>query len=163
LLVPATAMGATLPMLTRALSERDPNFGSVLGRLYGYNTIGAVLGALAAEVCLVGWFGVRGTAGVSASIYLAAAAVALAVERSLSAWRRGDREGFVRAEPREASCAAARGELVRRRLAAARVRGGLVPAPPPLRRSERAHLLDPAGGGAVRDRARRARRRARAL
>ena len=55
LLVPATAMGATLPILVKALSERDANFGAVLGRLYGYNTMGAVAGALATEVFLVGY------------------------------------------------------------------------------------------------------------
>ena len=83
LLVPATAMGATLPILVKALSERDPNFGAVLGRLYGYNTMGAVLGALASEGFLVGWFGVRGAALAAAALYLSAAAVALAVQRAL--------------------------------------------------------------------------------
>jgi spermidine synthase len=83
LLVPATAMGATLPILVKALSERDPNFGAVLGRLYGYNTMGAVLGALASEGFLVGWLGVRGAALAAAALYLSAAAVALAVQRAL--------------------------------------------------------------------------------
>jgi predicted membrane-bound spermidine synthase len=83
LLVPASAMGATLPILVRALGERDPNFGSVLGRLYGYNTLGAVLGALASEVCLVAWFGVRGAALAAASIYAAAAVVAIFLQRAL--------------------------------------------------------------------------------
>jgi len=62
LLLPATAMGATLPVLVRALLAKDPNFGSVLGRLYGWNTLGAVAGAVAAEGALLGWFGIRGTA-----------------------------------------------------------------------------------------------------
>jgi len=44
LLVPSTAMGLTLPLLTKALVMADPNFGRVLGRLYGWNTLGAVLG-----------------------------------------------------------------------------------------------------------------------
>jgi predicted membrane-bound spermidine synthase len=85
LLVPATAMGATLPILVKALGERDPNFGAVLGRLYGYNTLGAVLGALAAELFLVGWFGVRGAALAASALYLSAAAVALWVHRTLAA------------------------------------------------------------------------------
>ena len=38
-LVPATAMGATLPVLVGILSSRDPNFGAVLGRVYGWNTL----------------------------------------------------------------------------------------------------------------------------
>lgn len=85
LLVPATAMGATLPILVKALCERDPNFGSVLGRLYGYNTMGAVVGALASEVWLVAWFGVRGAALAASLLYITAALVALAVQRALAA------------------------------------------------------------------------------
>ncbi|HIG11242.1 MAG TPA: hypothetical protein EYQ59_06305, partial [Planctomycetes bacterium] len=34
LLAPATAMGATLPVLTKALFRIDPSFGAVLGKLY---------------------------------------------------------------------------------------------------------------------------------
>ena len=63
LLIPSTAMGITLPLLTKALAGRDPNFGRVLGRLYGWNTLGAMFGVvLAAEMYLVGAYGVRGTA-----------------------------------------------------------------------------------------------------
>jgi spermidine synthase len=57
LLIPAIAMGATLPLLVKALLARDPNFGSVLGRLYGWNTLGAVAGAVAGELFLLGWLG----------------------------------------------------------------------------------------------------------
>ena len=46
LMVPATAMGATLPVLVKALSRRDNNFGRVLGKLYGWNTLGATAGVL---------------------------------------------------------------------------------------------------------------------
>ena len=85
LLVPATAMGATLPILVKALSARDPNFGSVLGRLYGYNTMGAVFGALASEAFLVEWLGVRGASLAASLVYVSAALVALAVQRALGA------------------------------------------------------------------------------
>ena len=79
LLIPATAMGATLPLLVKALRARDTNFGAVLGRLYGWNTAGAVLGAVAGEAALIAWFGVRGTTWVAAGLNLAAAAGALAL------------------------------------------------------------------------------------
>src|SRR5207249_1074290 len=46
LLVPSTAMGVTLPLLTRALTGHNPKFGTVLGRLYGWNTLGAVIGVV---------------------------------------------------------------------------------------------------------------------
>jgi MFS family permease len=85
LLIPSTAMGATLPLLVAALYRRDPRFGRVLGLLYGWNTAGAVLGAVAGEAFLVGLFGIRGSALVAASINGVALLLALAVARPLDA------------------------------------------------------------------------------
>src|ERR1051325_1785122 len=65
LLVPTTAMGLSLPLLVKGVMRWDANFGSVLGRLYGWNTVGAVAGALAVEMLLVEQFGVRGSAFVA--------------------------------------------------------------------------------------------------
>jgi predicted membrane-bound spermidine synthase len=76
LLVPSTAMGATLPLLVRTLSARDSEFGRVLGRLYGWNTLGAVAGTLATELVLVGSLGIRGSAWVAAGANLLAAGLA---------------------------------------------------------------------------------------
>lgn len=83
LVIPTTAMGATLPLLVRVLVERDANFGSALGRLYGWNTLGAFVGCLAGELALIEWFGVRGTALVAGSANLVAAAGALFLARHL--------------------------------------------------------------------------------
>ena len=77
LLVPSCAMGATLPLVAAALSAHDPNFGRTLGRLYGWNTFGAVLGALVGDLILIEAIGIRGTALVAAASNLAAAAGAL--------------------------------------------------------------------------------------
>ncbi len=79
LLIPATAMGATLPVMVAALRARDPSFGGALGRLYGWNTLGAVVGALAGEVALLEWVGVYGSAGVAAGCNGIAALGALAI------------------------------------------------------------------------------------
>jgi spermidine synthase len=87
LLVPAIAMGATLPLLVKVLLSRDPNFGSVLGRLYGWNTLGAVVGAVAGELFLLGWLGVARTALVAAGSNTMAAAAALLVFWRVSATR----------------------------------------------------------------------------
>ena len=76
LMVPAVAMGATLPVAVKALAARDPNFGRVLGRLYGLNTLGGVLGALGAEFVLLPALGVRWTAVAAAALNLGAAACA---------------------------------------------------------------------------------------
>ncbi|MFN2541244.1 MAG: spermidine synthase, partial [Chthoniobacterales bacterium] len=61
LLVPTTAMGLTLPVLIEDPLLRRLDFGRVIGFLYGFNTLGAVVGALLGEVYLVKAFGVRGT------------------------------------------------------------------------------------------------------
>jgi spermidine synthase len=83
LCIPATAMGATLPLLTQALASRSASFGGAFGQLYGWNTLGAVVGALAGEALLIGWLGVRGTALAAAGCNVLAAIGALALDRSL--------------------------------------------------------------------------------
>lgn len=79
LLIPAIAMGATLPLLVKVLLDRDRNFGSVLGRLYGWNTLGAVVGAVVGDVVLLEPLGVQGTAFVAAGANLLAAFAALSM------------------------------------------------------------------------------------
>lgn len=81
LLIPATAMGATLPVLAGALSTSEPRFARVLGSLYGWNTLGAVAGALCGEGFLIERFGVRGTAWCAVALNAAAAASALRLSR----------------------------------------------------------------------------------
>jgi spermidine synthase len=76
LLIPSTAMGATLPVLVKGLMRHMPQFGPALGRLYGWNTLGAVLGAVAGELALVEALGVRGTGLFAAGLNATAALVA---------------------------------------------------------------------------------------
>jgi len=85
LLVPTTAMGLTLPLLAKAVSDADGNFGRVLGRLYGWNTLGGMSGALCGELWLIGWLGQRGTALGAAGLNLVAAAIVLLMRRHLCA------------------------------------------------------------------------------
>ncbi len=85
MLVPATAMGATLPLLVAALYARDRRFGAVLGQLYGWNTLGAVAGAVVGEALLIGWFGIRGAAMCAAGGNALAAALVLGLARPLGA------------------------------------------------------------------------------
>jgi hypothetical protein len=61
LVVPTTAMGATLPVLAGAVCSARPGFGRALGRLYGWNTLGAVAGAVGTETLLVPAFGIFGS------------------------------------------------------------------------------------------------------
>ena len=77
LVIPAIAMGATLPVLAQALSRHDPNFGSNIGWLYGWNTLGAMFGAISTELFLVPAFGIINS-GLSALVFnLIAAVIAL--------------------------------------------------------------------------------------
>ena len=78
LLAPATAMGATLPLLVAALTRARNGLGPALGHLYGWNTLGAVTGVAGAELWLIGTFGVAGAAGCAALLCLSAAAIAVA-------------------------------------------------------------------------------------
>lgn len=84
LLIPSTAMGLTLPLLTRTLTSQPGRFGAVLGQLYGWNTAGAVAGVAATEFVLVATVGIRGTAFAAAVLSVAVAAVALVFDRR---WR----------------------------------------------------------------------------
>ena len=77
LLIPSTAMGITLPLLVGALMRDDRRFGLVLGRLYGYNTLGATSGVIVSEMYLVGAYGVRRTALLAGALSLVTAAIAL--------------------------------------------------------------------------------------
>jgi hypothetical protein len=81
MLLPATGMGMSLPLLTRALTLGDPRFGVALGRLYGWNTPGGVAGAVAGETLLVARLGLFGTAVVAASLNILAAAGCLYLDR----------------------------------------------------------------------------------
>ena len=91
LLAPATAMGATLPLLVAALTRRRAHLGPALGHLYGWNTLGAVIGVAGAELLLIGTFGVTGAAACAALLCLVAAATAATVgqlrDRALPAGR----------------------------------------------------------------------------
>jgi len=82
LLIPTTAMGLTLPVVLedRVLARAD--FGRALGVLYGFNTIGAVVGALVGELFLIKAFGLWGTSLVAGLLNCVAAAIALFLTRT---------------------------------------------------------------------------------
>jgi predicted membrane-bound spermidine synthase len=77
MVVPTTAMGATLPILVRAIRPEESRYGRALGRLYGWNTLGAVGGVLAGEMVLTPSLGVVGTGLVAGSLNGIAALAAL--------------------------------------------------------------------------------------
>ena len=76
LLIPTTAMGLTLPVLLEDPLLKRYEFGRTVGLLYGFNTLGAVAGALAGEAYLVGACGLFGTGLSAAAIGCTAAVIA---------------------------------------------------------------------------------------
>ncbi len=89
MVIPAAAMGATLPLLVKALCAADENFGRVLGRLYGWNTLGAVVGAVSGELLLISLLGLRGTGLFAALLNALAAMVAVYLSRRHEATSQG--------------------------------------------------------------------------
>lgn len=80
-LAPATIlMGATLPTLTRQLS-RDRQLAGAFGRLYAANTLGAIIGTLAAGLVLIEILGLTGTLVVAAGCSAIAGVVAIVLSR----------------------------------------------------------------------------------
>ncbi|WP_173080386.1 fused MFS/spermidine synthase [Fundidesulfovibrio magnetotacticus] len=71
---PTVCMGATAPLLTQALSRDVATSGAVHARVYGVNTAGAFLGAVAAGYVAVPELGLPGTLVLAASLNLLAAA-----------------------------------------------------------------------------------------
>ncbi len=84
LLVPTTLMGGTLPVLTRAFMGADRDaLPRSLGRLYGLNTLGAVVGTALAGFFLIEHVGIRASLWATAALNLALGAGALALARPL--------------------------------------------------------------------------------
>ena len=78
-LVPATAMGGTLPVLAQLVASRAESLGVRAGGLYAVNILGACAGALAVPAVLLPSLGATGAlrAGVTLNLLVAAAALLL--------------------------------------------------------------------------------------
>jgi spermidine synthase len=82
LLIPTTAMGLTLPVVLEDRHLASFDFGRAVGVLYGFNTIGAVVGALIGELFLIKAFGLWGTSLAAGLLNCIAAAIALLLTRT---------------------------------------------------------------------------------
>jgi spermidine synthase len=85
MVVPATALGTSLPLLSKPLEQSSGSYGFALGSLYGINTLGAVAGTLLAEFALVPGLGLRSSGLVAAACNLSAAGIALHFARKPAA------------------------------------------------------------------------------
>jgi spermidine synthase len=66
LLIPTVLMGISLPMLSKAINRSTEGAASLIGWLYGFNTLGSGLGTLVS-----GWY-IIGTLGYDKTVYLGA-------------------------------------------------------------------------------------------
>jgi len=79
LVIPTSLMGASLPLLARAVTISVETAASRIGALYGLNTLGAGLGALIGGWLIVGEIGFVGALWLAAALNLAAALLALSL------------------------------------------------------------------------------------
>jgi spermidine synthase len=84
LLIPTTLMGATLPVLSRFLSSSIDGAGREAGRAYAINTLGGVIGTLAAGFWLVPELGLRATTFIAAVLNLAIGAASWKLARKIA-------------------------------------------------------------------------------
>jgi spermidine synthase len=81
LLIPATLMGGTLPVIIKFFVTRQERLGWHVGQLYAVNTFGAVVGTLTAGFFFILMLGVKETAYVAGFVNLLIAGVVLALGR----------------------------------------------------------------------------------
>lgn len=84
LVVPTTLMGASLPLLARAITTDLGSAAERIGTLYGLNTLGAGLGALIGGWFIVGQLGFEGALVMAAGLDVMAALLALTLLGGLS-------------------------------------------------------------------------------
>ena len=82
LLVPASLMGATLPILGKFISGKPEVIGRDVGTLYAVNTFGAVAGALTSAFVFMKLYGVSTTIWIAAGLNIGLASIILIFFRS---------------------------------------------------------------------------------
>ncbi len=81
LLLPTTAMGATLPILAEGVVKSGRDVASKVGELYAANTFGAVFGAFFAGFVLIPKLGIQSTVYLAAAIDITVALIVVALWR----------------------------------------------------------------------------------
>jgi spermidine synthase len=71
LVLPTTIMGATLPVLSKFIVDRDRTIGMNVGMLYAVNTLGAAIGCYAAGFLFIGNIGILKTVIIASLINFA--------------------------------------------------------------------------------------------
>ncbi len=93
-IIPVIFMGATLPILSRFFITNISNVSTNVGRLYGFNTIGAASGSFLCGFWLIEKLGVIGALSSAIALNLVIGLICLLVYKNTS--RRRDVPGFVK-------------------------------------------------------------------
>ena len=80
LLIPTALMGATLPVLVAAQQRSSGNSASAVARIYTWNLVGAIVGAVGAGFFLLPQFGIRATIWIAAGTNLAIGIAAFLID-----------------------------------------------------------------------------------
>lgn len=84
LIVPTAFMGATLPVLSKFFVKRESKLGTDIGGLYGFNTLGSMVGCFSTGFFLIEQIGVRRSIFLAALINLLIAAIIFILHRRFS-------------------------------------------------------------------------------
>jgi len=71
LIVPTTLIGTTLPLICRFVIDELPRAGTLVGRLYGAETLGAAMGTLLCGLWLIGQLGIYAALAVAVTMHAA--------------------------------------------------------------------------------------------
>jgi len=81
LLLPTSLMGGTLPAMARYFANYEKESSRFTGRLYAINTLGAMVGCIAAGFWMIEHFGLSGTLRVGAAVNILAGIVVFGIAR----------------------------------------------------------------------------------
>lgn len=82
LIIPTTLMGATLPILSKALARSETRFAKDIGGLYAINTIGAVIGTVLTAFFLIPSLGISAVIYLTACLNIIIGVIALLINKS---------------------------------------------------------------------------------
>ena len=85
LIVPATLLGATLPLVASSSAVRGTRVVERIGVLYATNTAGAIVGTLLAGFWMIGALGISASFRVAATVNVLVGVVAIIGSRSWEA------------------------------------------------------------------------------
>lgn len=88
--IPSLVMGATIPILVRALSSAATDVRKRIGLIYGLNTIGAAAGSAFTGFMAIPAYGFTGTSIIAACLNISAAVLVLGVRRFIGEAKRSD-------------------------------------------------------------------------